>query len=129
MPSELLAQLEDWVSENVVAALDDCFENNSGGWIDFEGDRFLLTIAGLEKPEDDSGILDCYTLQVDLLQRLSQYGDVYGPHGPRSEAQREDVRERAARLRKFAYEVTAIAQKAEMDVRAIRLAAFLRGDE
>ena len=111
--SEVPEALEDWVNENVVAAIKDCWEGDKPVcWVGSEDGRLLLTVAGPEKPSAP-GISDCYTVKFDLMAELQEYGDPYGKDGPRSDAQRDDMRERAQVLRKLAADVAALADIAD----------------
>jgi hypothetical protein len=58
-------------------------------------------------------VRDIYLVAFDVLDRLTEYSEPYADMGgPRSDAQREDMRERAAALRKLADEVAALADRA-----------------
>lgn len=113
---ELPQVLLDLVNENVVAAIKDCWEDDKPvAWADVEDGRMVLTVGGPGKPtaEDPSGQRDIYTLTFDLLAELTEYSAPYKDiGGPRSDEQREDMRERAAVLRKLADDVAALAARA-----------------
>ena len=106
----------DWVSETVAAAIKDCWEDDPpGGWVDHEDGRLVLTVAGPGKAtaEDPSGQKDIYTVTFDLLAELTIYSEPYADiGGPQGEAQLEDMRERAAALRKLAEDVAGLAARA-----------------
>jgi len=108
--------LLDWVNENVVAAIKDCWEDNKPvAWADVEEGRMVLTVGGPGKPtaDDPSGQRDIYTLKFDILAELTEYSAPYEYiGGPCSDEQREDMRERAAVLRKLADDVAALASRA-----------------
>jgi hypothetical protein len=104
------------VSNNVVAAIKEFWEDGSHvAWADVEDEAMVLTVAGPGKPTaaDPSGMSDIYTLKFDLLAQLTTYSAPYDDiGGPRGDAQREDMRERAAALRKLADDVAALAARA-----------------
>lgn len=108
--------LLDWVNENVVAAIKDCWEDDKPvAWAIVKDGRIVLTIGGPGKPtaEDPSGQRDIYTLTFDVLEELTVYSAPYDDiGGPCSDEQREDMRERAAALRKLADDVAALAARA-----------------
>lgn len=108
--------LLDWVSENVAAAIKDCWEEDKPvGWVDVEDGRMVFTVGGPGKPTEDdpSGYRDIYSVAFDLLTELAVYSDPYEDiGGPCSDEQREDMRERAAALRKLADDVAALAARA-----------------
>ena len=108
--------LLDWVNENVVAAIKDCWEEGKPvGWVEVEEGRMVLTVGGPGRPTEDdpSGRRDIYSVVFDLLAKLTEYSEPYADiGGPRSDAQREDMRERAAALRKLADDVAALAARA-----------------
>jgi len=108
--------LLDWVNDNVVAAIKDCWEDNKPvAWADVEEGRMVLTVGGPGKPtaDDPSGQRDIYTLKFDILAELTEYSAPYEYiGGPCSDEQREDMRERAAVLRKLADDVAALASRA-----------------
>ena len=108
--------LLDWVNENVVAAIKDCWEDDKPvAWADVKDGRIVLTIGGPGKPtaEYPSGQSDIYTLTFDVLEELTEYSAPYEDiGGPCSDEQREDMRERAAVLRKLADDVAALAARA-----------------
>jgi hypothetical protein len=108
--------LLDWVNENVVAAIKDYWEDNKPvGWAEIKDGRMVLTVGGPGKPtaDDPLGQRDIYALTFDLLAELEEYSAPYADIGvPRSEEQREDMRERAAALRKLADDVAALADRA-----------------
>lgn len=64
-----LDDLQSWVSENVAAAIAEAWETPSS-WLETDGDRLVLTIAGPAKPapDDPSGDNDIYTLKHDLIE-------------------------------------------------------------
>jgi hypothetical protein len=104
----------DWVNDNVVEALRYWWEEDEPTvWADVEDSRFVLVVAGPMKPEPNAeGREDIYSVRVDLLELLTEYGTPYEDSGPCSDAQREDMRERAAELRKLADSVSALAARA-----------------
>jgi hypothetical protein len=118
LPELLLHQelLLDLVNENVVSAIKDCWEDDKSiSWADVEDGRMVLTVCGPGKPtaEDPSGQLDIYTLKFDVMDELREYSAPYEDiGGPCSDRQREDMRERAAVLRKLADDVAALAARA-----------------
>lgn len=108
--------LLDWVNDNVVAAIKDCWEDDKPvAWAGVEEGRMVLTVGGPGKPtaDDPSGRRDIYTLKFDILAELTEYSAPYeGIGGPCGDKQREDMRERAAVLRKLADDVAALAARA-----------------
>lgn len=108
--------LLDWVNENVVAAIKDCWEDDEpAGWVEVECGRMVLTVGGPGKPTEDdpAGERDIYSLTFDLLEELTEYSEPYANiGGPCSDAQREDMRERAAALRKLADDIAKLAADA-----------------
>lgn len=110
--------LLDWVNDNVVDAIKDCWEDDKPvAWAGVKDGRMVLTVGGPGKPtaEDPSGQSDIYTLTFDVLDELAEYSEPYADiGGPRSDAQREDMRERAAALRKLAESIFGLADAADM---------------
>lgn len=109
--------LLDWVNKNVIAAIKDCWEDdNPVAWAEVEDGRMVFTVGGPGKPteEDPSGQHDIYTLKFDLLTELTEYSTPYKDiGGPCSDKQRDDMRERAAALRKLAGEILELAARAD----------------
>lgn len=109
--------LLDWVNENIVEAIKDCWEGDDKPVPSVslkEGGRFWIKIIGPEKPTDSTGKYDCYSLEFDLLEELSDYGWEYTAFGgPCSDAQRDDMRARAAALRTLAGGIIGVAQRME----------------
>ena len=110
--------LLDWVNDNVVAALYQCWEEDPPSISIDEGPEEPLTIVvyGPDKPTEDNplGTFDIFTAKCDLMDALKEYATPYDSGGgPNSEAQREDVRERAAKLRELEKFVSALAATAE----------------
>lgn len=84
-------------------------------WIDEEGERVTLTVAGPDKPMKNGKqeLQDVYTVTFDVLDYIEDFVSVYDDlGGPVSDEQREDLRERAGKLRRFAEAVTALADRA-----------------
>ena len=108
--------LLDWVNANVVAAIKDCWEEDKPVcWVEVEDGRMVLTVLGPGKPTEDdpAGQLDVYAVTFDMLAELTEYSEPYASvGGPHSDVQREDMRERAAALRKLADDVAALASRA-----------------
>lgn len=107
----------DWVNENVVAAIKDFWAGEEPVvWVDSKGGRMVFTVGGPGRPteKDPSGESDVYTLTFDMLEELTYYID---PHedisGPLNDDMREEIRWRAAELRKLAEDIAGLAQKAE----------------
>lgn len=113
---EVPEALLDWVNDNVVAAIKDCWEDDKpAGWLEVEAGRMVLTVGGPGKPTkyDPAGVRDIYTVAFDVLDKLTEYSEPYSDiGGPRGDAQRNDMRERAAALRKLADDVAALADRA-----------------
>jgi len=123
--SEASDAMLDWASENVANAIKYFWEEaHPVGWIEDDlaehGGRLVLTIGGPEKPkvggpENPDEPTDVYSISFDLLSELTDWSAPYAYNGgPRSEAQAEDMRERAAALRKFAREIERLADSAEL---------------
>lgn len=118
MPEEVIEALDWWVSDNVAYAIMHFWESDKPVcWIEEDRQDVVLTVAGPPKPakQDDLVQGEIYTARFDVLQELKEYGFPYGDEGPRHEgkAQCQDVRDRAAVLRKFAADVIEIADRAE----------------
>lgn len=104
-------ELRDLVNENVIAAIKDCWEDDQPvAWVDKKDGRLVMVLGGPGKPtqEDPSGQHDIYTLVVDLLAELTEFGDPYNGRAC-SDAQKEDIQERTAYLSKLAGEITCLA--------------------
>ena len=107
--------LLDWVSENVVEAIRECWETDApAGWIEEKEGRLLLKIGGPGKPtaEDPTGMTDIYTVKFDLLSELTDYSEPYADVGSLSDVQKEDMRERSTALRKLADDIAGLASRA-----------------
>ena len=109
-----LGLVEELVEENVVLAIKDCWEDNEPVcWLEDDDGRMVLTVAGPEKPEDPPNPQDVYSVRFDLLAELTEYSEPYADiGGPRSDEQREDMRERANFLRKLSEDIAALAIRA-----------------
>jgi hypothetical protein len=109
--------LLDWVSKNVVAATKDYWEDcDPAAWVDSKNGRMVFTVRGPGKPtaKDPSGQSDGYKLDLYLMALLKEYSAPYEDiGGPFSDDQREDLRNRAAALRKLSGDVAALAVRAE----------------
>jgi len=114
--SEVPDVLFDWLNEKVTGLIEEYWEDNKQvAWTEVEDGKMVLTVAGPGKAtvEDPSGDSDIYTLSFDILEQLKDYSDPYeGIGGPCSDEQREDMRERAAMLRKMADSVADMADRA-----------------
>jgi hypothetical protein len=106
--------LYDWVNENVLAAIRDFWEEQPVSWVGVKDGRMILTVCGPGKPTEDdpSGQNNIYVARFDLVKELTDYSDPYEGLSGCSDAQREDMRERAAALRKLADDVAALAARA-----------------
>lgn len=109
--------LLDWVNENVVEAIKNCWEDeNPPAWADVENGRMFLVVAGPEKPTEDDplGERDIYKLTYDVLAVLTAYTDEYQDMGCQllGEEQLADMRERAAALKKLADEIYLLSERA-----------------
>ena len=107
--------LLDWVDANVCEAVKWAWQKeNPVAWIEVEDGEVLLTVAGPEKPEEPGKPSDIYTLQYSLIDELQEYANAYaGINRPRSEAQREDMRERVAVLHMLAAAISNMAAEAD----------------
>lgn len=119
---EVPVALEDWVSSNVAEAIRYFWEDDPpvvwiGDDLEKTSGRLVLTVGGPGKAtaEDPAGGLDIYSLDVDLLGEITEWSKPYADiGGPRSDEQRDDMRERAATLRKFAELIVGLADAADM---------------
>jgi hypothetical protein len=102
--------LLDWVNDNVVAAIKQFFEEEmSIVWTRVENGRMMLWVTCLEEPDGQENVL-----KIDILRKLQEYSMPYADiGGPRSDAQRDDMREGCAALRKLADDIVALAVSAE----------------
>jgi hypothetical protein len=111
--------LLDWVNQNVVAAIKHFWEDDKPVvWIENKDDCMVITVAGPGIPtiDDPAGENDIYTTKSDLLAELKRYSEPYADiGGPCSDAQRTDMRERAAALRKLAGDILELAARADDD--------------
>lgn len=114
-PSDPPDALMTWVDENVIEAIRNSWEDSPpNGWIEAENDTVVMVVAGPEKPETPGEPTDVYSIQIDLLEELTEYATPYDDiGGPRGENHAEDLRERAGVLRKLAADVLRLADRAE----------------
>jgi hypothetical protein len=59
-------QLSDWVSNEVLEAITECVSDH-GEWFEFDDGRIVLKRGFGEKPDDGTGITDCFVIESDLL--------------------------------------------------------------
>jgi hypothetical protein len=104
--------LQDWVSKEVEHAIKYFWEQDKpNGWIDVDGEKICVKFCGPEKVDDPR---DIYSVDVDLLAEMTEFADPYEHHGgPVSDIQLQDMRSRAAVMRKIADHATALAERCE----------------
>lgn len=103
-------ELRDFVNENVISALKDCWEDDPPVlWAEGNDDRIVIVVGGPGKPtqEDPSGQRDIFSLRVDLFAELTNFGDPYDGRAY-SEAQKEDIQERTVLLSKLAEDIAGL---------------------
>ena len=104
-------ELEDWFESQVEEAVNEATESNwerLGCWVEADDDGSLVFLAaGPDKPElNNEGLEDIYTKSWGILGQLHCYFDTYSDiGGPKSEEQRQDVRERRAALERLANDI------------------------
>lgn len=105
----------DWISKEVEDSTKLYWDGETPiTWCDSKDGRAVLVVTGPEKPDDGSGITDIYTISFDILENLTDWSKPYDDvGGPRSDAQREDLHERADVLRALSEDIARLADAAE----------------
>lgn len=93
--------LKDWVSENVVAALAQLIEDG-GAWIGVTDGKLTVTFQSFEMPEKEGEPSDVWHKDFDLLEMAMDWAGDYDGLQQLSDAQREDLEERARLLDELA---------------------------
>ena len=109
----------DWVSKEVEEAFHSYWEDYTPiTWCDDVDGRLVIVAAGPDKPEVEGAPSDIYTINVDILAPLTDWSEPYrGIGGPKGDAQREDVLDRAKVLRKLAAYINDLAESLESEAR------------
>jgi hypothetical protein len=97
-PSEVM---KDWVSENVLAAIEQ-FVDEAVGWVEMKGETIEFKIASFDKPKEEGKPEDCFTKNFDLFEEAIERASVYNDLPSISPEQREDLEEFCAAFDRLA---------------------------
>ncbi|MEA3641287.1 MAG: hypothetical protein VBE63_15285 [Lamprobacter sp.] len=124
MPTEPPSVLLDWLSENVKDAFDEYWNSEPPCGLDVTDDGVTLTVFGPPLPpgfsqdqedeSEDASLESVYTMRLDLEFMLR---DLLLPrslrHGPKSDSERNELRENAEKLLALAKKIQELVSETE----------------